>query len=139
MALLGEWVHYKDDNFGAFLDVIGAPEENKKLASSIHPTVVFIKNDDDTYTMQVKGPKETMESTFELDKEFSHMAGVGSLSGRRRRAIAKKLGEGKFEIRGLSADTAIDRVIETREVVDGDMVVTIEADGITAKRYFKRP
>ncbi|XP_077979949.1 fatty acid-binding protein, liver-like [Glandiceps talaboti] len=136
MALLGEWIHCRDENIDPFLDCVGSPPEMRDKFKETHPKVT-LSVDGDTYTMQIVGPAKTLESKFKVDEEFDHFAGV--VADKRRRAIAKKIADGKFEIRGVNNETPIDRLVELREIVDGEMVVTLTTGDVVAKRYFKRP
>ncbi|XP_006818995.1 fatty acid-binding protein-like [Saccoglossus kowalevskii] len=134
MAFQGKWKHYKDEGFDAFLDAIGTPEEAKKVALASHPVIDFSRDGDYYVVRFTESGGTDRESRFKEGEEFDHPASVADASNTRR-VVATQLSDSKFQIKTVSGSPDC---VETRDVIDGELVTTLEHGSVTCKRYFKK-
>ncbi|XP_077996004.1 fatty acid-binding protein-like [Glandiceps talaboti] len=137
MAFNGKWVFDKSENLDGLMDVLNVPAENRAKLASGKPTYEFTKVADGEGIMKLIGPNKTIEVHMKKSEEYDSPAGV--LTDNTRKVRAEKVSGTKFTIRGTGDQSqAINRMVETREVLGDQMVVTIQIDDAVCKRYFKR-
>ncbi|XP_070575075.1 fatty acid-binding protein 2, liver-like [Ptychodera flava] len=133
MAFAGKWTLDRSENLEAFMDAVGAPEEARAKAREVSPVVEMIKNGD-VLTIKMTGKEKTVEQTFKLGEPFDETYGI---QGNVRKAVATAEGQ-KLVIKGVGGDSKADQIVETREIVGDQMLVTLTLGDVSAKRYFNR-
>lgn len=134
MAFQGKWKHYKDEGFEAFLDALGVPANGKKLALECHPLVEIAKDGDYFVIRFSEAGVPDRQSKFKEGEEFDHPASAAD-STNTRRAVAHTLSSTKFQIKTVSGSPDF---VETREIIDGEMVATLDHGDVSCKRFFKK-
>ncbi|XP_077982086.1 fatty acid-binding protein 2, liver-like [Glandiceps talaboti] len=132
MAFAGKWVLDHSENVEAFLDAVEAPAA-ARTKSGVAASVEMMKSGD-TFTIRVAGPEKSVDQTFKLGEPFEEAYGI---HGQSRKAVATNEG-GKLVIKGVDGSSKIDQVVESREIVGDQMVVTLTVGGVSAKRFFNR-
>ncbi|KAL4240600.1 Fatty acid-binding protein [Mactra antiquata] len=126
----GSWKLDRSENFEAFLEAAGVGFLKKKLATSVSPSMVITVDGDNIEVKTSAGPK-TIANKFQLGREFE--------SDTEYPAMATATLEGnKWVIQLTPKDSKKKNQKVTREIIDGELVQTMEIGDIAAKRIFKK-
>ncbi|XP_038075894.1 sodium/calcium exchanger regulatory protein 1-like [Patiria miniata] len=137
--LSGKWQLDRNENFDEFLKAAGFAWITRKLINSV-TTVLEIGQDGDRFTISTNTPVGVRVTSFTLGRaypETNPMFGDGE-----HRVLAEW--EGAKLVQRVVPDTAsigdVDEVPRTfeREIVNGELVVTIRRGDVATKRYFKK-
>jgi len=133
MAFSGKWKLEKDEHFDDYLKEIGVGMIARKMAGSIKPTqdIVMDNTGIKITTHTPKGDK-TREAKFGEEKEEEIEA-----TGDKAKAVATLEGD-----KIVTVVTPVKDGKKSQKVtryMDGDhMVLMMECNGVTCKRFFKR-
>ncbi|XP_070576162.1 sodium/calcium exchanger regulatory protein 1-like [Ptychodera flava] len=127
--LTGKWKHDRSENLEELLAAMDVGMVMRKLAGSTSPTVDIAVADDGTWTIKAATAVKTMTSTFKLGEPFEESGPDGK----------------KRKVASLENDVLTVKVVDDpagavviREVVDGQMIMTMTKGSVTAKRIFNR-
>ncbi|XP_006820239.1 fatty acid-binding protein, muscle-like [Saccoglossus kowalevskii] len=128
--LVGKWKLDRSENFEEFLMAIDVGAIQRKVMSKVSPVTEITNDDQGNWKIEISTAIKTNVSTFKLGEVFDDC----SPSGGTRKAIAS-----------LEGDTLVVNPHEdpegatiTREIVDGELVMTLAKGGAIAKRFFKK-
>nr|XP_006814302.1 PREDICTED: fatty acid-binding protein, intestinal-like [Saccoglossus kowalevskii] len=137
MAFEGTWLYNRSENLDAFMEKLGASEEARALIRKAKPKLEFEKTEDGAGTIKMIGEKKTIVINAKRNEEYDSPTGV--MTDKTRKVRTEKISDTKFVTKGTGDQSQlINRVVETREIIDGELLTTYEVDGVTCKRYFKR-
>ena len=125
----GVWkLETNDKSFDVFLKACGVSWAWRKAACSVKPTAVITQRGDE-FAIVTKTSYRTHEVRFVLGEEFLN---VIPWEGDDHRMVAEWDGA-KLVIRVLDRDVSF-----TREIVNGQLVLTLRSGDVSAKRVFTK-
>ena len=125
----GVWkLETNDKSFDVFLKACGVSWAWRKAACSVKPTAVITQRGDE-FAIVTKTSYRTQEVRFVLGEEFLN---VIPWEGDDHRMVAEWDGA-KLVIRVLDRDVSF-----TREIVNGQLVLTLRSGDVSAKRVFTK-
>ncbi|XP_071800828.1 fatty acid-binding protein, heart-like [Asterias amurensis] len=133
--LNGKWQLVRNDNFDAYLKSVDIGLIKRKMINSMTPVVEMEQNGDDfkvTAKIPVAGP---IVSTFKVGVEFTDSNPM--MGGRDEKRVLAEWRGCKLVHTVVSAPKDKPMSIE-REIVDGELVITMTNGDVVAKRYFKK-
>ena len=118
----GKWKMDRTEGAAEFIKALGIPADKVPKSADLE----IKQNGDDEFTFQVVTEKATRNHSVTVGKSFKEsILGVDF--------------EGAARWDGDRLVTANDKGTEiTREIIDGELVVTMTVKGVTAKRIFKK-
>ncbi|KAL4240599.1 Fatty acid-binding protein [Mactra antiquata] len=130
----GTWNECKAENVEAFLTAVGISEDRRKVILGMKATMKVEVNGDEICSTTFAGPNNEIKVTtkFILGKEFDVTEGEIPAKG----TCSFLDGKLEAEIKPNDASKAIQTFI--REIVNGELVQTMTAGGVTAKRTFTK-
>ncbi|XP_033105241.1 fatty acid-binding protein, intestinal-like [Anneissia japonica] len=132
--LNGVWKLDRSENFEEFLNKMGVSWMKRKLINTFGNNIsVTINQSGEDFVITTKTPKDSNESKFKVGQPFK---GTNKLTGKAFEMMAE-FEAGKLVVAPVSGK---DNPTITREidVVNDEMVQTMDMDGVVTKRYFKR-
>ncbi|XP_029427786.1 fatty acid-binding protein 2, liver-like [Rhinatrema bivittatum] len=78
MAFSGTWQVFAQENYEAFLQAVGLPDDIIKVAKDINP-VIEIQQNGDCFVVTSKTPKQSVTNSFTIGKE----ADITSMDGKK--------------------------------------------------------
>uniref|UniRef100_A0A8C5QK01 Liver-type fatty acid-binding protein n=1 Tax=Leptobrachium leishanense TaxID=445787 RepID=A0A8C5QK01_9ANUR len=125
MSFSGKYLLESQENYDAFMKLIGIPDDTIEKGRNFKFTTEVVQ-DGNTFTWSQIYPGHTMTNKFTIGQE-SEMA---TMSGKKFKAIVKLEG-GKLIVE-------FEKYQHISEIVNGNLVETSIAGGITFKRISKR-
>ncbi|XP_070576161.1 fatty acid-binding protein-like [Ptychodera flava] len=129
--LVGKWKHDHSDNLDNFFKAMKVGIVARKLAGSTSPSVEITVSDDDTWTIVTNsGLGKTMTICFKIGDPFEDTRPDG--------AKVKAMAILEDDVLTIKPVDNPEGPSVSRQVVDGQMTMTLTKGGVTAKRTFKR-
>ncbi|XP_053321660.1 gastrotropin-like [Spea bombifrons] len=125
MSFTGKYEVESQENYDAFMKIIGIPAETIEKGRDFKFTTEVVQNGNDFAWSQIY-PGRTMTNKFSVGQE----AEMETMSGKKFKATVRLEG-GKLVV-------DLDRYRHTSEIVDGKLVEISEAGGVAFKRISKR-
>lgn len=132
--LSGKWQLVRNENFDAYLKSVNIGIVKRKMINSMTPVLDMEQNGDDfkvTAKIPVVG---AIVSTFTVGVEFTDSNPM--MGGAEQRVLAEWQGC-KLVHTVLSAPDDKPMSFQ-REIIDGELVITMTNGDVVAKRYFKK-
>ncbi|CAH2276281.1 gastrotropin [Pelobates cultripes] len=125
MSFTGKYELESQENYDDFMKLIGIPAETIEKGRNFKFTSEVVQNGN-TFTWSQIYPGHTMTNNFTVGQESE----MQTMSGKKFKAVVKLEG-GKLLVN-------FDKYIHTSEIVNGNLVETSVAGGVTFKRISKR-
>ncbi|KAM4747837.1 gastrotropin-like [Rhinophrynus dorsalis] len=125
MSFTGKYEVESQENYDAFMKLIGIPDETIEKGRDFKITTEVVQNGNDFTWSQIY-PGKTMTNKFTIGQESD----METMSGKKFKATVRLEG-GKIVV-------DFPKYHHTSEIVGGKLVETSEAGGITFKRVSKR-
>ncbi|XP_063301424.1 gastrotropin-like [Pelobates fuscus] len=125
MSFTGRYELESQENYDDFMKLIGIPAETIEKGRNFKFTTEVAQNGN-TFTWSQIYPGHTMTNNFTVGQESE----MQTMSGKKFKAVVKLEG-GKLLVN-------FDKYIHTSEIVNGNLVETSVAGGVSFKRISKR-
>ncbi|XP_071093375.1 cellular retinoic acid-binding protein 2-like [Haliotis cracherodii] len=127
----GKWKLCRSENFEDFLKEMGVNVVARKLAAAGKPEQELEVKDGKIRIVYKTGFWDR-EDNFILDEEFENE------TNKVKHKVVGSYKDGKLETVATPIDSELPPQRTVRDVVDGEMVMTIYARDVVCTRYFKR-
>ncbi|XP_071955347.1 fatty acid-binding protein, intestinal-like [Antedon mediterranea] len=130
--LNGVWKLDRDENFDEFLSKMGVNWMKRKIINGFAKNItVTIKQSGDDFVISTKTPRDTNETKFKIGEPFK---GANKMTGNSFE-MKPRIEDGKLIVEPVSGT---DNPTVTREIINDELVQTMNKDGVVCKRIFKR-
>jgi hypothetical protein len=126
----GKWRMESSENFDKYMEAVGVGFMLRKVASTLKPDLIFVKDGDDKWKMRTESTFKTTEISFKLGEEFDEETADG-----RKVKTVMTLEDNKL-VQSQKGD--VDSTL-TRELNDEDtLTLTCKAKDVESKRVYKK-
>ncbi|XP_027748870.1 fatty acid-binding protein 5 [Empidonax traillii] len=129
-AFLGKWCLVSSEGFEEYMKELGVGMAMRKMGSMAKPDVYIIK-DGDTITMKTESTFKTSQFSFKLGEKFEE----NTLDGRKTQTLVSLKDDGSL-IQEQEWDGK--KTIITRKLVDGQLVVECDMNGVKCVRVYQK-
>ncbi|XP_071963540.1 cellular retinoic acid-binding protein 1-like [Antedon mediterranea] len=123
----GTWKHSKSEGLTPLLDALKVPAEKRPSDES---STVVINQSGDTFSVKTTTGAGTREANFSIGTPFVD-ADIKELRGKDIQVTPEWNGD-KLVMKGQGGNSL------TRELAGGQMIVTFDFGGVSAKRFFTK-
>ncbi|XP_039425624.1 fatty acid-binding protein 5 [Corvus cornix cornix] len=129
-AFLGKWCLVSSEGFEEYMKELGVGMAMRKMGSMAKPDVYIIK-DGDTITIKTESTFKTSQFSFKLGEKFEE----NTLDGRKTQTLVSFKDDGSLiqEQEWDGKKTTI-----TRKLVDGQLVVECDMNGVKCVRVYQK-
>ncbi|XP_071800839.1 sodium/calcium exchanger regulatory protein 1-like [Asterias amurensis] len=131
--LSGKWKLDRNENFDEYMKNAGVGLIKRKLISSL-PTTIEVTQTGDDFKFLTKTPLGSRQTTFTLGVVYPE---TNPMWGEREHRVLADFDGGKLVQNVNTAPKGRSMRFE-REIVDGELVLTMVLGEMVAKRYFKK-
>nr|XP_022342243.1 fatty acid-binding protein 9-like [Crassostrea virginica] len=129
---VGKWKLYRSENFEDFLGECGVNFFVRKMAGMASPVSEISVKEGDKVHITLVTSFMTQEDCFSLGEEFDKDMRGNKMVGK------PSFEDGKIIIQYTPKDPSIKPQKVTREVINGELVQTMEIGDVVCKRFMKR-
>ncbi|XP_059692346.1 fatty acid-binding protein 5 [Gavia stellata] len=129
-AFLGKWCLISSEGFEEYMKELGVGMAMRKMGSMAKPDVYIIK-DGDTITVKTESTFKTSQFSFKLGEKFEE----NTLDGRKTQTLVSLKDDGSL-IQEQEWDGK--KTIITRKLVDGQLVVECDMNGVKCVRVYQK-
>ncbi|KAI6075013.1 FABP5 protein, partial [Asarcornis scutulata] len=129
-AFLGKWCLVSSEGFEEYMKELGVGMAMRKMGSMAKPDVYIIK-DGDTITVKTESTFKTSQFSFKLGEKFEE----STLDGRKTQTLINLKDDGSL-IQEQEWDGK--KTIITRKLVDGQLVVECDMNGVKCIRVYQK-
>ncbi|CAF0704889.1 unnamed protein product [Brachionus calyciflorus] len=144
--LLGTWILEQSENINEYFKQLGMAANRRKVAVTIKPSVVISKSDDDLWCIAIDMKSKGTETVFRVGNEVDSSNELKYVfdirfyfdSRKRCRSVFHFENPNKLIQKMHFIDTEESQVIIREITTDGNLLETMEMNGVQATRLFKR-
>ncbi|XP_052644192.1 fatty acid-binding protein 5 [Harpia harpyja] len=129
-AFLGKWCLISSEGFEEYMKELGVGMAMRKMGSMAKPDVYIIK-DGDTITVKTESTFKTSQFSFKLGEKFEE----NTLDGRKTQTLVSLKDDGSL-IQEQEWDGK--KTVITRKLVDGQLVVECDMNGVKCVRVYQK-
>ncbi|NXC21121.1 FABP5 protein, partial [Corythaeola cristata] len=129
-AFLGKWCLISSEGFEDYMKELGVGMAMRKMGSMAKPDVYIVK-DGDTITVKTESTFKTSQFSFKLDEKFEE----NTLDGRKTQTLISLKDDGSL-IQEQEWDGK--KTLITRKLVDGQLVVECDMNGVKCVRVYQK-
>ncbi|XP_054241409.1 LOW QUALITY PROTEIN: fatty acid-binding protein 5-like, partial [Indicator indicator] len=129
-AFLGKWCLISSEGFEEYMKELGVGMAMRKMGSMAKPDVYIVK-DGDTITVKTESTFKTSQFSFKLGEKFEE----STLDGRKTQTLISLKDDGSL-IQEQEWDGK--KTIITRKLVDGQLVVECDMNGVKCVRVYQK-
>uniref|UniRef100_A0A8C2TI37 Fatty acid binding protein 5 n=2 Tax=Coturnix japonica TaxID=93934 RepID=A0A8C2TI37_COTJA len=129
-AFLGKWCLVSSEGFEEYMKELGVGMAMRKMGSMAKPDVYIIK-DGDTITVKTESTFKTSQFSFKIGEKFEE----NTLDGRKTQTLVSLKDDGSL-IQEQEWDGK--KTIITRKLVDGQLVVECDMNGVKCVRVYQK-
>lgn len=129
-AFLGKWCLVSSEGFEDYMKELGVGMAMRKMGSMAKPDVYIIK-EGDTITVKTESTFKTSQFSFKIGEKFEE----NTLDGRKTQTLVSLKDDGSL-IQEQEWDGK--KTVITRKLVDGQLVVECDMNGVKCVRVYQK-